>query len=51
MQHSDGWTGDAPETDGEWAEAAIEEKRGRLDANGKLTAVAEIIDGFNEDEL
>lgn len=35
-----GWTGRAPETEGDLIRAALAEKGGRLCANGKLEAIA-----------
>lgn len=37
-----GWTGPTPTTEGQLADAALAEKRGRVCANGKLAAIAEI---------
>lgn len=39
-----GWQGDAPATEGELIRAALAEKTGRQCANGKLEAVAGVLE-------
>lgn len=38
-----GWDGPTPQTEGQLADAMLAEKRGRVCANGKLQAVAEVL--------
>jgi len=45
LQGCVGWTGPRPSDEGQWADAALAEKRGRHCANGKLAAIDDILNG------
>lgn len=43
---SKGWTGPTPQTEGQLIDAVEAEKSGREDANRKIKAISEIVDGL-----
>lgn len=43
LQPVAGWTGPAPQTEGQLIDAAAAEKRGRQRANAQIRAIAEIV--------
>ena len=43
LQGCAGWTGPRPSNEGQWADAAWAEMRGRYCANGRIETIAEIL--------